>query len=39
MKDFIDLYENLNGSESKIIENLANEYAEYLNERNIETLE
>lgn len=39
MKDFIDLYENLNGSESKIIETLANEYVEYLNERNIDTLE
>lgn len=39
MKDFIELYENLNGPESKTIETLANDYAEYLNERNIETLE
>ena len=37
MKNFYDLNEHLNGQESKIIEHLASEYAEYLNEKNSKT--
>lgn len=37
MKNFYDLNEHLNGQESKIIEHLASEYADYLNEKNYKT--
>lgn len=39
MKNFYDLNEHLNGQESKIIEHLASEYADYLNEKNSKTVE
>lgn len=39
MKNFYDLHEHLNGQESKIIEHLASEYADYLNEKNFKTIE
>lgn len=38
MKNFYDLHEHLNGQESDTIKHLANEYADYLNEKNLETV-